>query len=317
MNRFNRRQFIKTSIGIAGLTSMSFVATSRSDEAGKKNPVRLGGPVLSANLDPAEWVRVHQNLKYSAAYCPVEPDASPEMIKAFEKAAEKADLVIAEAGAWSNPISPDDNQRKEAFDLCCAQLNLADEIGAKCCVNIAGSRDPERWDGPHPNNLSSDTFDMIVEVTRKIIDSVKPKRTFWALETMPWIFPDSVEAYLKLLKAIERKAFAVHIDPVNLVNSPRRYFKNGDMIREAFNKLGSYIKSCHAKDIRMEDGFPVNIQECKPGLGRLDYAVYFKEISKLPDPPPLMMEHLEDPEEYQAASNYLRSIARENDIHVL
>ncbi len=65
------------------------------------------------------------------------------------------------------------------------------------------SRNPAKWDGPHPDNFSRDTFDLIVQSTREIIDAVKPQRTFYALETMPWIFPSSPDEYLELIKAID------------------------------------------------------------------------------------------------------------------
>lgn len=310
MSEMNRREFVKTaSVGAAGL-----MLPNMKSRKVKRYPVRIGGYLFKEDLEPVQWIRIHRELGYSAAYCPVEADASEKLVREFENAAKKADLVIAEVGAWSNPISPDDKERKAAFDHCCAQLDLADRIGAKCCVNIAGSKDPKKWDGPHAENLTEETFDQIVEVTRAIIDAVKPVRTFWTMETMPWVFPDSVESYSRLLKAIDRKRFAVHLDPVNLVNSPSRCFRNGELIRTAFKILGPYIKSCHAKDVRFEEGFPVNLQVCQPGLGKLDYAIYLDEVSRLPVPPPLMLEHMEKPEEYIAAAKYIRKVGDKSRI---
>ncbi|MCM8756987.1 MAG: hypothetical protein NC823_00715 [Candidatus Omnitrophica bacterium] len=60
-------------------------------------------------------------------------------------------------------------------------------------------------------------FDLIVEVVRQIIDAVKPVRSYYTLETMPWMYPDSAESYQSLLQAVDRKAFAVHFNPVNLL----------------------------------------------------------------------------------------------------
>ena len=96
-------------------------------------------------------------------------------------------------------------------------------------MNVSGSKNPEYWAGPHKDNLTAETFDQVVEITRKIIDAVKPTRTFFALEAMPWAFPDSTETYLQLLKAIDRKQFGVHLDPVNMITSPRDYYGNGDL----------------------------------------------------------------------------------------
>ncbi|MDP3432638.1 MAG: hypothetical protein Q8T04_06705, partial [Bacteroidota bacterium] len=113
-----------------------------------------------------------------AAYCPVSPGADSVLVNAYKTAAAKNDIVISEVGAWSNPISPDHETAKKAIQKCIDSLALADQIGASCCVNISGSRNVKHWAGPHKDNLTDATFDLIVETTRKIIDAVKPKHTY-------------------------------------------------------------------------------------------------------------------------------------------
>ena len=306
-----RRDFIKKSLfGATLMVSTSAIGLS----AAQKNipRLRLGGPVFEKYTDPEGWAKAVKKLGYRAAYCPVRADVDNNVVKAYALAAQKADIVIAEVGAWSNPISPDEKTRREALKKCRTQLALADRIGARCCVNITGSRG-EKWDGPSPKNLTDETFDMIVETTRSIIDDVKPTRTYFTLETMPWAYPDSADSYLRLYKAIDRKGFAVHLDPVNLVCSPQRYFRNGDLIRECFEKLGPYIKSCHAKDILLQTKLTTHLDEIRPGLGGLDYATFLKELSKIPDTP-LMLEHLKGAEEYRLAADHIRNVARKNDL---
>jgi hypothetical protein len=65
-------------------------------------------------------------------------------------------------------------------------------------------------------------------------------RTFYTLETMPWMYPDSTDAYLRLLRAVDRPRFAVHFDPVNLISSPQRCFCNADLIRDFIARLGPH-----------------------------------------------------------------------------
>ena len=193
-------------------------------------------------------------------------------------------------------------------------MQLADQIGARCCVNVSGSKNAKYWAGPHEENLSPGVFDQVVEITRKIIDAVKPTRTFFALEAMPWSFPDSTETYLQLLKAMDRKQFGVHLDPVNMIRSPRDYFNNGRLIREMFSKLGPHIRSCHAKDITLrEDNYIPQLDELRAGLGKLDYGVYLQELAKLKDVP-LMIEHLETAEEYKLAASHIRSVGKSINI---
>jgi sugar phosphate isomerase/epimerase len=133
---------------------------------------------------------------------------------------------------------------------------------------------------------------------------------------MPYLFPDSADSYLKLIKAIDRKGFAVHMDPVNITTSPRLYLQNGEMIKDFFKKLGPHIRSCHGKDVIWEENqFLPHLSECPPGTGNLNYSVYLKEIRKLKDIP-LMLEHLKTDEEYQIAANYVRSVGKKEGIEI-
>ncbi|MBN2090347.1 sugar phosphate isomerase/epimerase [candidate division KSB1 bacterium] len=269
--------------------------------------MRLGGPVFAKFESPAEWVNAVQKAGYRAAYCPLDEKASNEQLLAYKKAAKDADIVIAEVGAWSNPLSPDEKTRQEAIEKCKRKLELADKIGARCCVNIAGSRG-KKWDGPSPLDLTAETFAMIVATVREIIDAVKPAHSFYTLEPMPWMYPDSPDSYLDLIKAIDRKEFGVHFDPVNIINSPQRYFHNADFIKECFKKLGRFIRSCHAKDILLAEKLTVHLDEVLPGMGYLDYKTYISEVNKLDKDIPLMLEHLPDEQSYKLAGDYVRKV---------
>jgi sugar phosphate isomerase/epimerase len=306
---------MKLSAGTAALIAIN-PAEAITNQKKEQSMVRLGGPLFTKYNNPGEWINALQELEYKAAYCPLDTSAGVDEIKAYKKAANDADIIIAEVGVWNNTISPDEKERQEAIQKCIKSLQLADEIGANCCVNISGSRNEKYWAGPHKDNLTDDTFHLIVETTRKIIDAVKPANTWFTLEPMPWSFPYSPDSYLRLINAIDRKGFSVHLDPVNMITSPEIYFRNGAMIRECFTKLGPYIKSCHAKDILLkEDIYIPQFEETRPGLGILDYTVFLKELSKLNNVP-LMMEHLQTAEEYRQSAEYIRSVGRQEGIMI-
>ena len=272
--------------------------------------MRLGAPVYGDVSTPEAWIAALKKQNYRAAYCPLPLDASDSLIQEYIQAAAEADIVIAEVGAWSNPLSLDPLVKSKAVEKCLLSLELAEKVGARCCVNISGSRGAI-WDGPDANNLTPETFDEIVNMTQFILDRVKPKRTFYTLETMPWAYPDSVESYQKLIEAIDRPQFAVHIDPANLINSPRLYFENANLIRDCFATFGARIKSCHAKDITLDSRMTVHLDETRPGLGNLDYRVFLKELAKLDPDTPLMLEHLPNESEYLAAAAFIREVESE------
>lgn len=272
--------------------------------------LRLGAPVEDTDEDPQAWIATLKAAGYRAAYAPLKPEASDATVAAYVGAAAEADIVIAEVGAWSNPIDPDSTKAAAAIEHCQRALYLAERLGATCCVNIAGSRNPNKWDGPHRDNFSKDTFDAIVETNRKIIDAVKPTRTAYTLETMPWIFPSTAENYLDLIRAIDRPAARVHLDPVNMINSPELIYENAKFLKHCFELLGPYISSCHAKDIVLRETLTMHLDECRPGLGVLDYRIFMTEVAKLPGDVPFLLEHLPH-EEYGPAASYVRTIASE------
>ncbi len=310
--KYNRRGFIRTGVLISSGLAIAPGIIKASNLRPAGNPVRLGGPITGNFTDPAGWVRAVRALGYSAAYSPVQVGAPLEIIKAFREEAKRSNLLIAEVGVWNNVFDPDETTRKENIRKNIESLQLADELGARCCVNISGARG-EIWDGPYPGNYARETFDMIVENVRQIIDNAKPVNSFYSLEPMPYMLPDSPDSYLELIKAIDRKQFAAHLDPVNMISSPQRYYGNAAFIKECFAKLGPYIKSIHAKDIVILPKLTVHLEERRPGLGELDYAVLLQETSKLKDIP-FMLEHLEKQEDYKLAADYVREVGAKSGV---
>ena len=185
------------------------------------------------------------------------------------------------------------------------------KIGARCCVDIAGSYDPAIWYGPNPKNLSKEFFDATVENCRSIIDTVKPKRTKFTIEMMGWNLPDGPDTYLDLIKAVDRSAFGVHLDICNGVNSPVRFYQNTRFIQDCFQKLGPHIASCHAKDLKWIVELNVHFQEVIPGRGQIDYQAYLNGLAALPSEVPLMLEHLKTAEEYDEGKQYIKRVGKE------
>jgi sugar phosphate isomerase/epimerase len=271
----------------------------------------LGAPIFLKSDDPGELAREHRRLGFSAAYCPAARIGDKDRIRAIEAAFSQQRVVIAEVGAWKNLLDPDPVRRKENLDYVTERMALADEVGARCCVDISGSYHDKVWYGPHPKNLSREGFDATVENCRRILDAVKPKRSFFTLEVMGWTYPDTPDSYLRLIKAIDRKGFAVHLDVCNAVNSPEKFYNNAALIGECFRKLGPFIKSCHAKDLEWIVELNVHFVEVIPGKGQIDYRAYLMGLRALPSPVPLMLEHLKTAAEYQQGFDYIKGVAAE------
>jgi sugar phosphate isomerase/epimerase len=278
---------------------------------GSQQRVRLGGPIFLKSEDPRELAREHRRLGYSAAYCPAAKATDTEHARAIQQAFAAENVVVAEVGAWVNMLDPNLEKRRANLNYVIERMALADQVGARCCVDYAGSFNPEIPWGPYPTNLSDEFFDATVENCRKIIDTIKPTRSYFTIEMMGWNLPDSPDAYLRLIRAIDRPRFAVHMDVCNGINCPSKFYRNAEFIHECFSKLGKWILSCHAKDLKWIPELNVHFLEVVPGRGSVDYSAYLTELVKLPVDAPLMLEHLKTPEEYDEGRAYIQKVGRE------
>ena len=90
-----------------------------------------------------------------------------------------------------------------------------------------------------------------------------------------------------------------------------------DMINEVFDKLGPWVRSCHAKDIKWVKSAATQFAECPLGEGNIDYATYLKRIATHPDADlPLMMEHMPDEATYDRCREHILKVAKETGIEV-
>lgn len=271
--------------------------------------MRLGG-WLDASKGAEAWAQQAVEHGYGAVYWPNE--VPEEETDRYVEAARSHGLVISEVGIWNNYFVSDPAEKRKNIEYAIDRLKMADRVGARCAVNISGSKHPVFWDGPSKENFSEKTFDEVVEITQQIIDEAKPQHAKYSLEPMPWMVPYDVASQAKLLEKVNRPAFGVHADMCNLVNSVEKVYHTDDLAREFFETFGNLIESVHVKDtIIVDNDLTLNISEALPGRGVFDHRTLLTLCSALDPDLPVMTEHLETPEQYDEAANYLKKVAAE------
>jgi sugar phosphate isomerase/epimerase len=189
MNAFqtDRRTLLKragAALAVGWTSAWASPSASLAQPKKKGRPIRLGAPVFSPPSDPEELALAHRKLGYRAAYCPAADINDQDRIRENAAGFAKHDVVIAEVGRWCNLLDADPAKRAANLKRVTEGLALAEAVGARCCVDIAGSYNTEVWYGPHPKNLSQEFSDASVENARGIIDAVKPKRAKFCYEMM-------------------------------------------------------------------------------------------------------------------------------------
>ncbi|GEN56777.1 hypothetical protein GCM10012290_15880 [Halolactibacillus alkaliphilus] len=277
--------------------------------------MRLGGYVFIEQLNPEVWVKKHVEKGFTSAVLPIDHTSTKTERHDYVSFAKAHDVLLSEVGAWSNPISKNVEKRKRAIDYIKEQLAFSDEIGARTCVNIAGSLG-NVWNGPHHDHYKESTFELIARTVQEIIDDVAPKRTTYSLEMMPFTPPSDVWDYKQLMDMIDREAFKIHYDPVNMINNPKRYYKNGRVMADFIDELGDFLVNVHLKDILLLNDLTLHLKEVTPGTGGLNYPVLLQKLDQLDPDLPVIIEHLPDEASYDLASDYIRSVAEKQGIQL-
>ena len=283
-------------------------------------PIYLDGKQATSTgatmvADPVVLAKAHKAKGYKAAYAPPVKLHETDRIRAIRSAFEAEDVRIAEIGYWENLLAPDPPTQAANRKSMAEALALAEELNACCAVDILGTYGQDN--NHSPMNFSPSAFDQAVQIARGLIDEVKPKRTFFTYEIFPFNVVDSPEMIAKLVKAVDREQFGVHLDLVNLLNCPRAYWNSGKIMRRCIRLFGDRIVAAHVKDIRMKSpAISVILEEVMHGTGMADIAASIRELHKLPRAVPYMMEHLATQDEYDQAAIHIRNVAKEEGIQL-
>jgi len=278
--------------------------------------MRLGiasNKIQIPEASPDEWAAQYAALGIGAVVFPLNCKAEDKRIDQYVRACRDHDLVIAEVGAWRKPTSRSPEELAEKMRWRKRQLELADYVGANCCVDITGGAG-EVWTGGCRENYDPEFLREIIEGIREIVDEVKPTHTWYTLEPMPWMVPHSPENYLELLGKIDRREVAVHMDAVNMVSSPEKLLFNREFLDRCFELLGPLTKSCHIKDVKMDTQLTVRLIESPCGEGDLDLLHYLELAHAVSPDMPVIIEHLKTPEEYLESLRYVQELVKRSGL---
>jgi sugar phosphate isomerase/epimerase len=276
--------------------------------------------MFRAKGGPEEFAAWLEKSGYKAGYLPYEWKIRPGMIKEIEEvrsAFKKHNIVLAEVGVWRNPFDPDPAKADENIDYIIERLTLADEVNARCTVNVIGSPSGNNDD---PANVSREFYERAIEVYRRIVDTVKPRMTRMCFELLPFNFLDNAETYIQFINDLDRPEYVgVHLDPFNVIVSPRLYYRSTEVFHDCVRRLAPLgIFSMHLKDLLMHSHLPNTfIEEVPLGTGGVDIKAFLSAVDKyLPKDTPVMLEHLFTEEQFAHARDKVQVFCSELGINL-
>ncbi len=270
--------------------------------------MRLGVNTTFPHRDPEDWAKQLAAEGYRASRFPVSYHTDLKLVDEYLAAAKEYDLLIAEVGVWNSVHDSDPAKAAQAVQDQKDALGFADYVHARCCVNISGAAGPV-WNLLYPENFSEETYEKNIRIVQDLLDTVRPKETYYTLEPMQWMLPDSPEQYLQFVKDVDRERFAVHMDASNFLYSPATFIDYEGIVDRSFDLLGDRIRSCHMKDCTLDrERYSFCVYEVPCGDGLLNLEHYMDRIQALDPEMPVLFEHWKTKEEFDRCLAYVKRV---------
>ena len=218
-------------------------------------------------------------------------------------------------GYWQNLVTPDESARREAVRTLQAALRLAGWLGARAIDTGPGSLNPAGPWFPHPDNWSATSRRQLVKSLKDCAPAAEDAGVILSLEGHQLVTLESAETTKVILDAVDSPWVRSDYDSANWI-ARETVYHTGEAINHHFDVLGSYIVSCHAKDIWIENQLALHLQDGCPGKGLMDFKTLFARMEALSPDYPVIAEG-NNTDELPAVSALFHETARALGIRVL
>lgn len=272
-----------------------------------ETPLCLGAGFLLPGDEPpfertAEWMCEQEFTGLMITPNPSWSDAQTERVGAVFR---DRDIAIYEVASYTSLVHDNPTTRRMNIDAVKRRVEQAAIVGALSVATVGGSA--AGW-APHPKTRTTEAWDLLLDATHEILDATPDTVSFCLEPWPPTVLPD-LDSLVRVVDEVEDDRLGILFDPANLV-TPETYFTSGEMIREAFDRLGDRFVAVHCKDVYwLEGGMQTGLGVTVPGRGVLDYQAFLSRVASSARELPLIIEHLKQPEEVIAAAAFIRQQA--------
>lgn len=242
---------------------------------------------------------VHFNLKCAGvATLPDTIDAA--FCHSIREAFEQRGLNMVALSATFNAIDPDEQFRRQqtrrAVEIlrCCRMLETG--VVSLC----TGTRDHVDMWRYHPENSSPAAWSDLIDTLEQLLPVAEAERVILGIEPEVANVIDSARKARRLLDQIRSPWLKIIFDAANLF-WPDKLDDMTATLNEAVDLLGPDIVMAHAKDITGDEAK----KQQAAGMGRLDWAAYFRLLKQSGVDGPLILHNLQ-PEQVDDAITFLR-----------
>ncbi len=245
------------------------------------------------------------------------PDVSPDEITRCRFLLEKAQLDLVQFGITYGEclFDPRSSVREAAIEAVNCGMSVAKELGAFHYLFRPGSLNPDGAWTSHRDNHLPESMERLIETLKPIAENAEREALTLVMETHAVSIMDSPETCREVVERVGSDRLRIVMDFVNHFQSLRQVYESEARLNHIFDVMGPVAPMAHIKDIRVENGLVLHLNEEVPGEGELDIGVALKRFDALYPDGYGLIEHL-PLEKIPLANENVRKIASENGVNI-
>lgn len=162
---------------------------------------------------------------------------------------------------------------------------IASSLGIKIITVCTGSMSNNMWEY-HPDNSTAEAWNIMSSSLEKMLEIANKYNLIIGIEPEASNVISNADKAYQLMKQYEGKNIGIVFDAANLLPNTD-LSKQEDTLKHAFDLLGEYIISAHAKD------YDPNLKFVCAGKGKLNYDLYIDLLKKYNYKGTLMLHQLD------------------------
>lgn len=245
------------------------------------------------------------------------PSVSPEDCTRCRFLLEKAQLDLVQFGITYAAclFDPRASVREEAIAAVTCGMPVARELGAQFYLFRPGSLNPDGAWTSHKDNHLPESMERLIETLKPIAENAEREEITLVMETHAISIMDSPETCSAVVEKVGSDRLRIVMDFVNHFQTLQQVYQSEARLNHIFDVMGPIAPMAHIKDIRVENGLVLHLNEEVPGEGELALSVALKRFDALYPNGYGLIEHL-PLEKIPLANTNVRKIAAENGIKI-
>ena len=249
----------------------------------------------------------------SAEVPSVPQDACTRCVEMLESA--KLDLVQFGITYEECLFHPDVSVREAAIASVQRGMATAVSLGALHYLFRAGSLNPDGAWTSHRDNYLPESMERLIETLKPIAEHAEQQELTLVMETHAVSIMDSPETCREVVEQVGSERLRIVMDFVNHFQTLRQVYDSEDRLNHIFDVMGPVAPMAHIKDISVQNGLVLHLNEEVPGEGELVLGVALKRFDALYPDGYGLIEHLPT-EKIPLANTNVRRIATENGVNI-